>query len=71
MPEHNPWPGAYAGKAEDMEPGDVFIQGGSPGHCVIVVDMAVNEGTGEKFYASPSYMPAQDIQIQKTPQAPA
>ncbi len=43
--------------------GDVFIIGGSPGHCVIVVDMAVNE-TGEKaFIIAQSYMPAQDIQI--------
>ncbi|MDX9871115.1 MAG: DUF4846 domain-containing protein [Clostridia bacterium] len=46
--------------------GDVFIQGGSPGHCVIVVDMALNENTGEKiFMLAQSYMPAQDIQILK------
>lgn len=58
-------------KLEDMEPGDVFIQGGSPGHCVIVVDMAVNEGTGEKlFMLAQSYMPAQDIQILKNPHKP-
>lgn len=44
--------------------GDVFIQGGSPGHCVIVVDMAENDKTGEKiFMLAQSYMPAQDIQI--------
>lgn len=48
----------------DLAIGDVFIQGGSPGHCVIVVDMAVNEETGEKiFMLAQSYMPAQDIQI--------
>ena len=48
----------------DLAIGDVFIQGGSPGHCVIVVDMAVNENTGEKiFMLAQSYMPAQDIQI--------
>ena len=46
--------------------GDVFIIGGFPGHCVIVVDMAVNESTGEKvFMLAQSYMPAQDIQILK------
>lgn len=55
-------------KSEDMQIGDVFIQGGSPGHCVIVVDMAENLKTGEKiFMLAQSYMPAQDIQILKNP----
>lgn len=50
----------------DIAIGDVFIQGGSPGHCVIVVDMAINDETGEKiFMLAQSYMPAQDIQILK------
>ena len=54
---------------EDMEIGDVFIQGGSPGHCVIVVDMAMHAQTGEKlFLLAQSYMPAQDIHILKNPQ---
>lgn len=50
----------------DLAIGDVFIQGGAPGHCVIVVDMAINENTGEKiFMLAQGYMPAQDIQILK------
>ena len=49
---------------EDMEIGDIFIKGGSPGHAVIVIDMAVNKETGEKIYMlAQSYMPAQDIQV--------
>ncbi len=49
---------------EEIQIGDVFIQGGSPGHAVIVVDMAVNPATGEKlFMLAQSYMPAQEIQI--------
>lgn len=49
---------------EEMQIGDIFIQGGSPGHAVIVVDMAENKDTGEKYYMlAQSYMPAQDIQI--------
>ena len=44
----------------EMEIGDVFIQGGSPGHCVIVVDMAEHNETGEKLF-----MPAQEIHILK------
>ncbi|HHY05447.1 MAG TPA: DUF4846 domain-containing protein [Clostridia bacterium] len=55
-------------KLEEMQSGDVFIQGGSPGHAVIVVDMAENQETGEKLYMlAQSYMPAQDIQILANP----
>ncbi len=51
-----------------MEIGDVFIQGGSPGHAVIVVDLVVNSTTGEKrFLLAQSYMPAQDIHVLKNP----
>lgn len=47
-----------------MQIGDVFIKGGSPGHAVIVVDMAVNPKTNKKlFMVAQSYMPAQDIHI--------
>lgn len=53
---------------EDMEPGDVFIKGASPGHCVIVLDMAINRDTGKKCYIiAQGYMPAQDIHILKNP----
>lgn len=47
-----------------MQIGDVFIKGGSPGHAVIVVDMAVNPKTNKKlFMVAQSYMPAQDIHV--------
>ncbi len=47
-----------------MQIGDVFIKGGSPGHAVIIVDMAVNQTTNKKvFMIAQSYMPAQDIHI--------
>lgn len=53
----------------DMQPGDVLIRGGSPGHAVIVVDMAVND-KGQKLYMlAQSYMPAQDIHILRNPAA--
>ncbi len=52
----------------EMQIGDVFIQGGSPGHAIIVVDMAVNKSTNKKvFLLAQSYMPAQDIHILKNP----
>ena len=51
---------------EDMRIGDVFIQGGSPGHCVIVVDMAESKENGSRlFMLAQGYMPAQDIHILK------
>lgn len=53
---------------ETMKIGDVFIKGGSPGHAVIVVDMAENPSTGKKLYMlAQSYMPAQDIHILSNP----
>lgn len=68
---------AYAGTAsltkelnpvaiEDIQIGDIFIKGGSPGHCVIIVDMAINKETDEKlFLLAQSYMPAQEIHLLK------
>ena len=44
--------------------GDVLIKGGSPGHAVIVVDIARHEQTGKLiFLLAQSYMPSQDIHI--------
>ncbi len=53
---------------KDLQIGDVFIKGGSPGHAVIVVDMAQHPKTGEKlFLLAQSYMPAQETQILLNP----
>jgi hypothetical protein len=52
----------------EMKIGDVFIWGGSPGHAILVIDMAINPETNEKvFLLSQSYMPAQETQILKNP----
>ena len=48
---------------KDIEPGDVFIRGGFPGHAVMVMDVAQDK-EGEKIYLlAQSYMPAQDIHV--------
>lgn len=53
---------------DKLKIGDVFIVGGSPGHCVIVIDTAINPATNEKvFMIAQSYMPAQDIHVLKNP----
>lgn len=55
---------------ENLKVGDVFIQGGSPGHCVIVMDMAENPEGEKRFILAQSYMPAQEIHILKNPGNP-
>ena len=50
-----------------VEPGDVFIQGGFPGHAVIVVDVAEDERGRRVFLLAQSYMPAQDIHLLRNP----
>lgn len=48
-----------------LQPGDVFIQGGHPGHAVIVVDVAENSAGEQLFLLAQSYMPAQEIHVLK------
>lgn len=55
---------------KDIAIGDVFIRGGSPGHAVIVVDMAENNKGEKVFLLAQSYMPAQETQILKNPNDP-
>lgn len=54
---------------KNMEPGDVFIKGGFPGHAMIVMDVAENKEGERWFMLAQSYMPAQDIHIVKNPAA--
>ncbi|MBN2621351.1 hypothetical protein JXB22_09720 [candidate division WOR-3 bacterium] len=57
---------------DSMDIGDIFIQGGFPGHAVIVVDMAEHPVTKERvFLLAQSYMPAQDIHILNNLDEPA
>jgi hypothetical protein len=54
---------------DDLQIGDVFIQGGFPGHAITVMDVAINpsDPNDKLFILSQSYMPAQDIQILLNP----
>ena len=51
--------------SEEIKIGDVFIQGGFPGHAVIILDMAINSRGEKIMLLAQSYMPAQDIHILK------
>ena len=57
----------YAISMYEMEPGDIFIQGGYPGHAMTVVDMAENERGHRIFMLAQSFMPAQEQQIVMNP----
>ena len=50
-----------------IQPGDVLIRGGFPGHAAIVTDVAENAAGKKIFTIAQSYMPAQDIHLLVNP----
>lgn len=52
---------------EELKPGDMFLKGGSPGHCVLVVDIAEDSEGNRCFLLAQGYMPAQEFHIIKNP----
>jgi hypothetical protein len=48
-----------------VRPGDVYIRGGSPGHAVLVVDVAERPDGTRAMLLVQSYMPAQQIHVLK------
>lgn len=55
-------------KEADIQVGDIFIKGGSPGHVVMVVDMCQNENGEKAFLLAQGYMPAQEFHVLKNPE---
>ena len=51
----------------DLRVGDFFIQGGSPGHVVVLLDLAKNEVGELRALIGQGYMPAQDLHVLKPP----
>ena len=52
---------------EDIQVGDIFIKGGSPGHVVMVVDVCVNAEGKKAFLLAQGYMPAQEFHVLNNP----
>lgn len=51
-----------------VEAGDIFLQGGSPGHAVIVLDIADDPDSKTRYFLlAQSFMPAQNIHVLKNP----
>ncbi len=48
---------------DELKTGDIFIHGGSPGHCFIVMDVVENSKHQKQFLLAQSFMPAQNIQV--------
>ena len=56
----------------EVRPGDVLIHGGSPGHAVLVADVAENPQSGQRYLLlTQSYMPAQNIHVLRNVAQPA
>lgn len=51
-------------------PGDVIVEGGFPGHAMIVMDIVSNERGEQLMMLAQSYMPAQDMHIVRNIHAP-
>lgn len=53
-----------------LQAGDIFIKGGSPGHVVLVTDVCENEKGEKAFLLSQGFMPAQSFHVIKNPAHP-
>ncbi|HAK57757.1 MAG TPA: hypothetical protein DCP06_02120 [Lachnospiraceae bacterium] len=54
-------------KTEALRIGDIFINGGSPGHVVMVVDTATDPSGRKAFLLAQGFMPAQQFHVLKNP----
>jgi hypothetical protein len=50
-----------------VTPGDVLVQGGFPGHAVLVLDMAASASGDSVILLGQSYVPAQEFQVLRNP----
>ena len=54
----------------EIQVGDVFLQGGSPGHVVMVVDVCADDQGRKAFLLGQGYMPAQEFHVIHNPAHP-
>ena len=51
----------------ELRVGDVFLEGGSPGHVILVVDVCSDENGRRAFLLAQGHMPAQEFELMKNP----
>ena len=49
--------------SEEVQPGDFFVTGGSPGHAILVIDVAESAGKPRVALLGQGYMPAQEFHV--------
>jgi len=47
----------------EVAPGDLLVKGGSPGHVLVVLDVARSAAGGERWLIGQGYMPAQSFHV--------
>jgi hypothetical protein len=62
---------AVSDGARAVQPGDVLIQGGYPGHAVLVLDVASGRDGHRWLLLGQSYMPAQEFHVLRNPATPS
>jgi hypothetical protein len=55
---------------ESLRAGDVIVEGGFPGHTVLVIDMAENHHGESRVLLGQSFMPAQEFHVLRNPADP-
>lgn len=52
---------------DELQVGDVFLEGGSPGHTIMIVDVCHDENGRKAFLLAQGHMPAQEFELMKNP----
>lgn len=52
---------------DEPRPGDILVEAGSPGHAVVLLDVATAEDGSTWVLVAESYMPAQDLHVELGP----
>ena len=57
----------HAVAVDDVQGGDFLVQGGSPGHAVVILDVSRNQAGQTAVLVGEGYMPAQSLHVLRGP----